>query len=243
MKHYSVVFTLFSAVAIAGHASPGLANQVTYNDSGNFFSSGAGSATLLGQFTGEEGQGDEAESAESAEGGGNADNRQRAVRPNPRGNPVGTPGGTGVSPISGVLNALEVSNSACNAVPDEYVIDCMINYLREALAATPGDEVYAGMRQTLEDTIAKLEALVRENRDQSKPAIRVRTRSAGVTKSSQPLRAIKTESVPQAKAAATAILAEAETKLLRSSEAQSGARLQYARVAQAIGSNKVLLRS
>ena len=69
------------------------------------------------------------------------------------------------------------------------------------------------------------------NVDSSKPQIRQR---------GQTFRAIREESVPQAKREFLSALDDAETKLLRSPDDGDA---HFARIAQAINTNKVLLRS
>ena len=60
---------------------------------------------------------------------------------------------------------------------------------------------------------------------------------------SKPLTAVKEESLPTVKAQAAVILDQAQIKLLRSATGSERRQVAYAEMAQAVGSNKTLLRS
>ena len=88
-----------------------------------------------------------------------------------------------------------------------------------------------------------IRALVRANRARGTVKRRVRGRVNGRRVESKPLTAVRKDKVAQVKAQAAVILQEAETKLLRSAQGSDRRSVAYAEMAQAVGSNKILLRS
>lgn len=138
--------------------------------------------------------------------------------------------------VAGVLNR---SAQVCGKLPDEYAIDCLIVHLRQAISVTPQGGKYSDVHKVLSDTVRKLDKIVAANLDDSKD--RIRLKAGGAT--TERMRAIRPETVRRANAEAAKIVAEAETILLRSASQHAGARLDYVRIAEAVGSNKLLLRS
>ncbi|MCB1339510.1 MAG: hypothetical protein KDK24_00250 [Pseudooceanicola sp.] len=187
-----------------------------------------GSATLLGQSTG--GRGGSGGDGGGFGFGGAAFDAQ--------GRPVNPALAAAVPFPAQIVGVMKRSAQVCRGVPDEYAIDCLIVHLRQALSVTPQAGRYAEVHNALSDAVRKLDRLVVANRDESKPMIRVQ--AGGV--STPRMRAIRPDAVRRANAEAATIVAEAETVLLRSA-ARSGAKLEYTRIAEAVGSNKLLLRS
>lgn len=193
---------------------------------------GDGALRLIGQATGGQGQGGAGAGGAGGDSGGF----------DAKGLPVG-PAAAATIPvpvqITGVLNR---SAQVCDNVPREYAIDCVVVHLKQAISVTPQTGDYAEVRKVLSDTVVKLERIVADNRDETKPLIRLQTGGAGGPATAR-MRAIRPETVNRANADAARVLAEAQTVLLRSSSAQTRAKLEYVRIAEAVGSNKVLLRS
>jgi hypothetical protein len=196
---------------------------------------GAGDALLIGQGTAGGGQGSGAgASAGGAEGGAGSGPVDR----------FGTASGLGASAVAErVEGAFAQARGLCGAVPRAYRLDCMLVFFRQALAETPQAGDMAAAHAILRDTVQRLDALVAANADPARPTIRAQVRSGNRTRTTPRLRAVRADRVAQANAAAARIVAEAETQLLRSSPASGPARLDYTRIAAAVGSNKVLLRS
>ncbi|WP_052254224.1 hypothetical protein, partial [Leisingera sp. ANG-S5] len=124
-----------------------------------------------------------------------------------------------------------------------YLIDCLaerFEALEKDLAGLPGHEP---LRAILKDTARDLRQIARENRDPSKP--RGKARSVNSTdKSHRPIVAVAPERQATAVAQALAVLEETQTKLLRSAESSpTRSVVRYQRIAAAIDSSKVLLRS
>ncbi|MEX0302202.1 MAG: hypothetical protein AB3N24_07245, partial [Leisingera sp.] len=141
-----------------------------------------------------------------------------------------------------VADRLEGFRDLCGVV-GPYLIDCLaerFETLAKDMAQLSG---HGPVREILQETAQDLRQIARENRDPSKPRGKARTLD-GTLKSSRPVVAVAPERQASATAQALAVLEEAQTKLLRSAE-NSPARsiVQFQRIAAAIDSSKVLLRS
>ena len=101
---------------------------------------------------------------------------------------------------------------------------------------------YGEARDILRDTANQLSQITQDNLDQSIPRARLES-TDGSFRSKRPLSAVSAANERRALAQAVAVLAEAETRLLRSAESSSRRAVQYQQIAAALGSNKVLLRS
>lgn len=136
------------------------------------------------------------------------------------------------SATSSIVRHLSGAVRECSALASEYAASCAAAaYKKAARSASRPD--YRDARRHLNDAARKLDRLVAQNADPAKPPIR---------KGGNTYKAVKTSSVAKVNAAAVKIIAETETKLLRSSG--SGQRkVHYQRIAQAVGSTKVIFRS
>lgn len=132
----------------------------------------------------------------------------------------------------------------CEASPEEYQIGCYAAMYRELAAEIPANGEYDEVKEILEDTARDLTALTRANRDKTKPRVRVSaTKSSGQTVTTPPITPVKPETIVPLRQAAVNVLEEAETKLLRSASSDAKRAIHYQKIAAAVGSNKVLLRS
>lgn len=132
----------------------------------------------------------------------------------------------------------------CEATPVEYQIGCFAAMYRELAADIPANGDYAEVKEILEDAARDLTALTRANRDKAKPKVRVSaTKSGGQTVTTPPITPVKPETIVPLRQAAANILEEAETKLLRAASSDAKRAIHYQKIAAAVGSNKVLLRS
>jgi len=149
------------------------------------------------------------------------------------GNGEGGDGGGGISIFVSNLVARTLRRGVvrCQSVEDVYRYDCYRQVYRLAAKQLNGRPAYAEARAVLIEVEKKLERIVTRNVDPHAPPVR---------KGVQQFRAIRPASLPKARAQFIQALDEAETQLLRSS---GGGGTQYARIAEAINSNKVLLRS
>lgn len=139
------------------------------------------------------------------------------------------------------LNQIQI---LCENMGDEYRVACFSRSYRELAREIPANGDYAEVKKALNDAADKLEALARNNLDRTKPPLRARmTTSSGQTVSTPPIPAVRADRAPQINQQAAAIVEEAETVLLRSASSDARRAIHYQRIAAAVGSNKVLLRS
>lgn len=132
----------------------------------------------------------------------------------------------------------------CEAAPDEYQIGCYAAMYRELAADIPANGDYAEVKQILEDTARDLTSLTRANADKAKPRVRVSTtKNNGQTLTTPPITPVKPETMVPLRQAAANVMEEAETKLLRAASSDAKRAIHYQKIAAAVGSNKVLLRS
>ncbi len=140
------------------------------------------------------------------------------------------------------IKILRDGGDSCRSVGDAYVVDCIAKHLRAAANSMPAGRAFGETRTTLNQAALELEQLVTENSDPEQPRIRV-SMATPLRDTTPPLRATRPETAVNVKAQALAVLDEAETVLLRSADASRGRATHFQRIADAIDSNKVLLRS
>jgi hypothetical protein len=143
-----------------------------------------------------------------------------------------------------IVSQIDQAQRICEFMGDDYRVSCFAQTYRDLAEEIPGNGDYAEAKAALLDAARKLDSLARSNRDRSKPALRakIKTRS-GKTVSTRPITAVPTNRVAQINRQASEIVAEAETVLLRSASSDARRAIHYQRIAAAVGSNKVLLRS
>lgn len=128
----------------------------------------------------------------------------------------------------------------CEAYRPIWRVDCLADGFKQISRTLPQGEGYSSLRRELSTTADRLAALARQNADPAKPAARMRVQtSAGPRRTSRPIVAIEPRRLPAANAAAASIVADLSTTLLRSSPGQT----DIARIAAAVDSTRVLLRS
>lgn len=150
--------------------------------------------------------------------------------------------------LSNVLQGLTAARAFCAALKDATLnVDCLAERLGDLSDTIPADTDYAEVRSVLSDTSKKLRKVADSNRDSARAGVSATQPGSEpgtvVAKTSRPLTPVRTDAVEQANTQALAILEEAETVLLRSAESNSEKRTQYSQIADALDSNKVLLRS
>lgn len=142
-----------------------------------------------------------------------------------------------------IVAQLEAATLFCAAIVSrEYRVDCLAERFEVVAATIPQTGDYADARAAIAQASRSLGALVDANPSATLPA--GIARSLGDDgESSRPLRPTETARLAQTMEQATSIIEEAETVLLRSGENSQRRQVHYQRIAAAIGSNKVLLRS
>jgi len=133
---------------------------------------------------------------------------------------------------SAVVGELGGATRECRSVGDTYAASCVARAFRKA-ASKATNPAYFDARRELRKAAKELDKLVAKNADKSAPKKKGKNGS---------YKAVKKESVAAVKKAAIKIITETETKLLRSSGNEIK-KVHYKRIAQAVGSTKVLFRS
>lgn len=142
-----------------------------------------------------------------------------------------TGAGLSVETTAAVVKILVDGGKDCSGLPRVYRYDCYRYVYRQAARILFGIQAYREAVKALQIVEDRLKRQVALNLDKSAKPIR-----RGFVR----FRAIKSSAVPKVKAAAVSSMKEAETVLLRSDPKKQ---LHYTRIAAAIHSHKVLLRS
>jgi len=146
-----------------------------------------------------------------------------------------------------IVQGLQDGARFCGSLPQQaYRVDCLSERLAAVAAAMPAQGDYAEAQAVLEQTAARLAALARANPAADLPRVtasRPATSQSSAIATTRPLTPVAQEALADVNAQATAILAEAETLLLRSSSLSDERRVAYQEIATAVGSGIVLLRS
>jgi hypothetical protein len=142
-------------------------------------------------------------------------------------------GGAGLSNATTkkVVKIIKSGIGRCQRVEQVYRFDCYRQTYKLAANFLNGRPAYAGAQEALIKVEETLDRIMAQNSDPQAPPVR---------QGFQQYRPIKPAAVPKAKVELTKALDEAETILLRAPE-RTGK--HYARIAEAVNSNKVLLRS
>ncbi|WP_122073214.1 hypothetical protein [Pseudophaeobacter sp. EL27] len=130
-----------------------------------------------------------------------------------------------------VVKILSRGGDRCAEQPKVYRFDCYRWVYRRAANKLVGNGAYSEAQEALEQVERRLQAVVAQNRDTTQPNRR---------RALETYTPVKPASVPRVKREAVRAMAQAETVLLRSAPNKQE---HYARIAQAVNSNKVLLRS
>ncbi len=143
-----------------------------------------------------------------------------------------------------VVRILKSGQAFCASLDqDVYAIDCLAERMEAAAAAMPAAGEYAEARDALLAGAARLNALAVANADPATPRAIASEPTDGGIRTTRPLVPVRAEQLAEVAAQAQQIVEETETLLLRSAESSSARKVHYERIAAAVGSNKVLLRS
>ncbi|MFA8385761.1 MAG: hypothetical protein ACEPO2_09060 [Pelagibaca sp.] len=174
---------------------------------------------------------------------GGGDNESSDSERNARA-PSGPPVTASTAQTTQFVNRLEDSEQICDVMDDEYRISCFAVTYRQLAEEIPANGDYDEARDVLLETARKLDNIVRSNIDREKPALTARIRNnSGQSQPTPPMRAVQAPRAAELNRQASDVLAEAETVLLRSASSDATRAIHYQRIAAAVGSNKVLLRS
>ncbi|KIC31954.1 hypothetical protein [Leisingera sp. ANG-S5] len=143
-----------------------------------------------------------------------------------------------------LLATLAAAKAFCRATGDSALqVDCLSERLETAAGGIPEGTDYDEVREVLKDTSQRLKRLARQNSDPARGRVSVTSSANPAERTGRPLIPVNSAAQAAVNLEATRILDEAATILLRSAEAAQERQTQYAQIAAAIGSNKVLLRS
>lgn len=141
----------------------------------------------------------------------------------------------------GIALRITQINEICIHVPKAYRLDCLAKALWVVASRIPSSGEYWVVKQEVTRAVRDIEQLIHRNKDLSKPQILVRDANTNVA--TPRLTPVRPENINSSLQMAEDILDEAATVLLRSAESSNGVALHYQTIAEAINSNKVLLRS
>ena len=130
-----------------------------------------------------------------------------------------------------VVRLLERGLNQCQRIDSVYRYDCYRQNYRKVAQEIAGNPAYDPAYKALQQLQSTLATVLQQNADTSAKKLRRR---------GQTYSAILPSAVPKSKAAFTATLNEASTRLLRSPDGTSN---HFARIASALDSEKVFLRS
>ncbi|MEM8663450.1 MAG: hypothetical protein AAGF49_04930 [Pseudomonadota bacterium] len=140
-----------------------------------------------------------------------------------------------------LLRIIRRAERECAVLIVEHRIDCLAQAYRYVARQATGAG-YGEASRTLRTLGLELDAIVRENIDRTKPRVsspRPDRRRPG----KRTYRAVKPAAVPKATRAARAAIDKAQNRLLRSAQRSAERRTHYQRIAQAVGSTKLLMRA
>ena len=138
---------------------------------------------------------------------------------------------------------LSRGTDACGGYDETWRIDCLSVELERVAARLPKTRAYDNARAEVTAAAARLHAIAMANADPARPAVRREATVQGTkVRTTRPITPVAPARVAAANAEATAVVDELATTLLRSASTPTAQR-ELARVAQAVDSTKVLLRS
>ncbi|MEP2503171.1 MAG: hypothetical protein ABJH85_00370 [Paracoccaceae bacterium] len=146
----------------------------------------------------------------------------------------------------GIAAEVEMINVECAQLDPRFQIDCLAAKYERIALLLPNTGDQRIIKSSLNKAARKLRRIVRQNADASVPRTRFALETPdGATKpiTTRPIKAIESQSLETANAEAVAVIDELSTKLLRSSENSERRQEYFAGIAQAVDSNKLLLRS
>ncbi|MEX0286111.1 MAG: hypothetical protein AB3N23_16000 [Paracoccaceae bacterium] len=142
-----------------------------------------------------------------------------------------------------VVSGIAAAKQFCSDLNDSaFRVDCLAERLALVASEIPADSDYADVSAVLKDTSNQLAQLARSNRDGSRGRAHA-TQQKTQERTTRPLTPVAPAQQAAVNQQAIAILESTETILLRSAESSKEKRNQYAKIADAVGSNKVLLRA
>jgi hypothetical protein len=130
----------------------------------------------------------------------------------------------------------------CRTYTDVWRVDCLSNELERMASALPNDRSSRKAKAEIRAAAAKLKAIAEANADPAQPAVRRAVEIDGTKRTTtRPITPVAPARVVATNLAAEQVISELSTTLLRSAGSANAA--EFSRVAAAVDSTKVLLRS
>lgn len=143
-----------------------------------------------------------------------------------------------------MVSSLNEATAFCSGLTaGEYVIDCLAERLEAVSRQYAGVEGYDDARRAIADAAKQLNQIARDNQSSTKDKVRFKSPAAGGTRTTRRLTPVETAKMTSAVAEALSVIENTETLLLRSADLSVERVAQFQQIANAVGSNKVLLRS
>ncbi|MBB5041662.1 hypothetical protein [Shinella fusca] len=140
-----------------------------------------------------------------------------------------------------IVKNIQAMRAECAGYDPVYRIDCLSQRLHDITVRIPSGPAYGRVREILGRASGNLARIQANNADRT--AKRQRSRVNSRLKTAHTYGAVKRQNLKRAMAEAVKVIAEAETQLLRATENSDRRASHYRRIAVALGSTKVLLRS
>ena len=132
----------------------------------------------------------------------------------------------------------------CGGIPTVYRIDCLADQFAKIASDLPDVGELGELKAALNTAAQDLAKIARQNRDPRAARIRpVSNTIPGQPEASRALRAVRPERQEAAEQQALAVVDQLATVLLRSADTATRNSIYFSRLAQAVDSNKILLRS
>jgi hypothetical protein len=142
-----------------------------------------------------------------------------------------------------IVRDLRSITKECSNYDDVYRIDCLRQGIDLIVQSLPEHSAYDDAKKILRKASRRLGNIVGNYEDPSAPKLVAPPGANPRFLRRRSYTAIKREAVPEAMAKATAVVEEASTRLLRSSENSDARLAHYQEISVAVDSTKVLLRS
>lgn len=142
-----------------------------------------------------------------------------------------------------IIKLISDGRDFCSGVPLLYRVDCLRYHFWKVAQTLPKTGDYAPVRAALLNAADQLEAIRDANLDPAGKPTQFRLRSKPDAARVPALVPIRPASAAQANSAATEVIAQTTTILLRSTENSDRRQASYQEIAAVIDSTKVLLRS
>lgn len=142
---------------------------------------------------------------------------------------------------NGVVSTIREVERVCASVPAEYRISCLGEGFKWAARQMPSNPDYREARAAVSKAGSRLQKIARSNADRKAPVHS--TAKARKWKGKKKFTAVQKAKLKTATAAASAVIKETETRLLRSAENSERRRVHYQKIATSVGSTRRILRS